>query len=536
LIAVVLLAAGARAEEAASGPEPGPTAAGWGLTDDIRLEIPGDYRFRWGYRSAIDADAFGKDDPRLHLGEHRLRVEPKLAVYDFLSLNTQLDIFRGNLWSNVTGRDHLVYGDLDRADIDGFDADRFLLRKLWAEIKTPVGVVHAGRQGSFWGTGILANDGDGYRNDWGDARFGDIVDRVLFATKPVNLLTGGATDLNWIVAFAYDDVVDDDFTNRLSRSEVDLFHLFNGEKGENDDARQFILSTLYRSEIFDSGVYLVWREAHEGRNAVTGEKVPNTRNTTIAFVVDYYGRIQIPVGEGQNVFAEGEVAFITGQTEQNVANDTPTPPTRSDVDQLGWLVRGGWRSETFDAEAEVGYASGDDNPFDDNQRAFRFDRDFNPSLLLFEEALAAQTATAAYNLSDPSLVGTPPENIDNFPSNGSVVGAVYAKGTLRLRPTEELLLLTSVLYAQSEEDVADPFTMNVITGGANSNFLGGRGSKRELGWEVDWGAQYTIVGEWARLVLGVQAGWLFPCNAFDDAAGRRMNDVYTVQGRANVIW
>ena len=39
--------------------------------------------------------------------------------------------------------------------------------------------------GLIWGLGLLASSGDGYENDFGDAYYGDIVDRALFATAPI---------------------------------------------------------------------------------------------------------------------------------------------------------------------------------------------------------------------------------------------------------------------------------------------------------------------------------------------------------------
>ncbi|MCA9773231.1 MAG: hypothetical protein KC466_12535, partial [Myxococcales bacterium] len=517
-----LIASGAAASPGAIFPDQGVDAE---VAENIHFEAHGDYRFRAAYLSGFDVDAFGTRTPHDWYGEHRLRLEPSLSFWDTVRLKSQIDVWNGQLWGDTTGRRHLIYSDRDRRDNDGFDADRFRVRKLWLEIRTPIGEIRGGRMGSYWGLGLLANDGDGYRNDWGDARFGDIVDRVLFATKPVNLVTGGATDLNWIIAFAYDRVVDDDFANHVEKSELDLFRLFNGNAGEQDRADQYIVSTLYRSEIFDSGLYLVWRHQNEGKNAVTHARVPSTRDDTRVFVVDYYGRLQLPLSDSTNLFVEGEIAWITGKTQQNIATDSPNPPGRSDVDQLGGVFRGGYRSTPFDFEVEFGYASGDSNPFDDNQRTFRFDRDYNPSLILFEEVLADQTATAANNLSDPNLAGFPPENADNFPTNGSVFGAVYLKGTARARPIEDLLLQASVLYARSEEDVADPFSMNVLTGGRNANFLGGRGDKRELGWELDLGAQYTCALEGLSIVVGNQFGWLFPGEAFDGFRGQRMDDV-----------
>ena len=44
-----------------------------------------------------------------------------------------------------------------------------------------------GRQASQGGLGILFNDGNGFRNDFGDAEGGSTFDRVAFATRPLTI-------------------------------------------------------------------------------------------------------------------------------------------------------------------------------------------------------------------------------------------------------------------------------------------------------------------------------------------------------------
>jgi uncharacterized protein (TIGR04551 family) len=57
------------------------------------------------------------------------------------------------------------------------DAAAFRVERAWGEALTPVGLVAAGRMGSHWGLGILANGGD-----CADCDRGDAADRVAFVT------------------------------------------------------------------------------------------------------------------------------------------------------------------------------------------------------------------------------------------------------------------------------------------------------------------------------------------------------------------
>jgi hypothetical protein len=75
-------------------------------------------------------------------------------------------------------------------------------RKLYLEYLTPIGLVRAGHQTSHWGMGLLANDGD-HPSLFGDYRRGSIVERVLFATRPLG------SGHPFVVALAADFVFED---------------------------------------------------------------------------------------------------------------------------------------------------------------------------------------------------------------------------------------------------------------------------------------------------------------------------------------
>src|SRR5262249_32932084 len=55
--------------------------------------------------------------------------------------------------------------------------DAIRVRRVWAEVLTPFGIVAAGRMGNQFGLGMVANSGDCI-----DCDGGDVADRILFAT------------------------------------------------------------------------------------------------------------------------------------------------------------------------------------------------------------------------------------------------------------------------------------------------------------------------------------------------------------------
>ena len=71
-------------------------------------------------------------------------------------------------------------------------------RHLYLEWNTPVGVVRAGQMGSYWGTGILANDGD-HPTLFGDYSRGAITERLK--TRLVECGLAHRTDIHTFVDF-----------------------------------------------------------------------------------------------------------------------------------------------------------------------------------------------------------------------------------------------------------------------------------------------------------------------------------------------
>lgn len=119
----------------------------------------------------------------------RLRLEPRINVTETVTVLSQIDV----LDNIVLGSD----GENPQPDQSGVDSfnDTIAVRRAWAEVQTPLGIVTFGRQPWHWGMGMYRNSGaedpinGGYDLD-GD--FGDTVDRVSFGTLiPGTRLRGG---------------------------------------------------------------------------------------------------------------------------------------------------------------------------------------------------------------------------------------------------------------------------------------------------------------------------------------------------------
>ena len=166
---------------------------------DIRVD--GSYRLRLNGESNYLLDGSGARLGQERWMEHRLRLTPKIIEQDQIEVQGSFDVLRG-----------LVAGDLapafqdlgwqGRSNRDGVHASGFDFRHLFVKFRLPFGVFEFGQMPSDWGMGMLINGGNQEEGpDFGDVRFGDIVDRVLFATRPFGFL-GPRSEIAQHVALA----------------------------------------------------------------------------------------------------------------------------------------------------------------------------------------------------------------------------------------------------------------------------------------------------------------------------------------------
>ncbi|MFO0686961.1 MAG: TIGR04551 family protein [Sandaracinus sp.] len=154
--------------------------------DDFAAELDGYLRVRGDTLYDLDLDRgptpsdqvlfpVPLDDPNgqtLYQADMRLRTDVHLyAPGGWVAAHVRLD-FLDNLTLGSTPAGTPVSAVGQRA-ID----DAVHIRRAWAEVLTPFGVLAAGRMGNQFGLGITANSGDCIDCDGGDA-----ADRVLFAT------------------------------------------------------------------------------------------------------------------------------------------------------------------------------------------------------------------------------------------------------------------------------------------------------------------------------------------------------------------
>jgi hypothetical protein len=387
-------------------------------------------------------------------------------------------------------------------------------RWLYLNASTPYGHWRVGQQGSHWGMGILANDGN-RPTLFGDYRKGQIVERVLFAINP-----GGSRSL-LTTAAAADLVFRDNYADLTNR----------------DRALQAVAMLVYGTDLNQIGLYLAAREQSRGQGD-TISSTPYTDRLSLR-VADLSGRFtaRVPGAPGY-VFGQAEAVVLTGTTRyaQNPAAGPPSQPSNmrawGSAVTLGTVHEasgGSVRWGDLVLSVEWGYASGDNNPYDGIQRRFTFDPNHKVGLVLFDHAMNWMTARAAVN-GDFALRGLQAPGMQNLPTNGGVAGASYLYPTIVVRPKHWLDLKAALLVAQATADLVDPYRTS--TTGKRSNFQGGDPSRRDLGVEIDLGTEARIPLDYGvTLQLGAQGGILFPGRAFDDNTGNGLKNQVVAVGR-----
>jgi hypothetical protein len=488
----------------------------------LRFAAHGEYQLRYRAMTDLPLQPPVGQPSQNSLGQrqylyHWLRVGLRLDVFDKISIVGQIDVPRG-----------LVIGDTtEHVEVarDALNETKFYEvhpRALYLEWRSPIGVFRVGQQTSHWGMGLVANDGD-HVTLFGDHRRGALVERVLYQTtlgqgSPIFVAVAG-------------DLVFQDATARLL---------------DGDRAYQIAVAAGYRRKHAEVGVYGVGRRMTRESQALN-TLTPYTDGLT-AGVFDVYSRFDAPI-PGSSAFAYGgiEAAAIFGSTTflrntyGSVIDPTADKPKERIQSFGGAAVLGAVRvaGEGDDrwgqvvGEVELGYASGDANPYDGVTKRFTFDENHRVGLVLFDQVMRWKTARSATIAQDPALVARAAPGLELLPSNGGVFGAQYLNLRGVYRPRRWVDLKGGVVIAQTTADLVDPYQAGAL--GSYRNYDGGDPKKHDLGVELDLGAAFRIsLAPAATIQMGFEGGVLFPGRAFDDALGNKMPNQFLLSTQLGI--
>jgi hypothetical protein len=499
---------------------------------DFGIAAEAEYRAQYTLVNPVSLNT--ENNRRFAVIDHRGRFGGTFDYDEAVKISLSLDLLDGVLWGDngtfagdpssesglqVTTRDpnvtepcmrYLGVGDELQPESYGFglcDAPPLKVRRLYGQVNTPIGAFRVGRQPVNIGMSVQTSDGEGRQNRWGVAHDGDFVDRVLFATKPLEAfkppeLRNTSENEGFIVALIYDRWVTDtprQFSDDVNQIAVGLRFL----QADFGFGRDLESTAFYAHR---------WDAQYETRVHTVGAKVA--------------ARF-----EGFHVGLEGVTNLgSTREVAASYALITNDPVVDQELLQFGGrlVARYDWPVAT--AYFELDYASGDGDP---NPRTrlsqFTWSEDTNVGLLLFEHVLHFQSArSAAAGVEILRRLGAETFAGERVNTRGAFTNALAIFPQVDLRPHEQILFRFGVLVAYGPEVVNDQVQSLQGRDGNTIeddlvNFAGGKASNF-YGVELDGRFRWRFLDHFA---FDLEGAVLFPGEALEDENGDAVHSFLT---------
>ncbi len=231
------------------------------------------------------------------------------------------------------------------------------------------------------------------------------------------------------------------------------------------------------------------------------------------------------------LWLETEVSWLKGEStySQSVTDASPLS-----ISGLAGLARAGLSHDKGQFVVEVGYASGDNNPFDRDSNTFRMDRAYRVGSLLFPYVLRATSAASAANIADPNYRFEAPRGHELLSTGGALENVLYVNPRGLFQPADWVSFNVGYLQAQSDAPFLDPYQAGLIGGGAVGP-LGGDPSS-DLGQEISVGFDLTHRMNRVDLALRSWASLFLPGAVFDTADGDSSESVTGAWSAMEVRW
>ncbi len=380
-------------------------------------------------------------DNSLSSANMRLRLEPTINLDEGTSVHVQADVL-DNLVLGSTPSDQSLagaytttnglspplgaFGNGTQAPVSqGVNSDRSAIevKRAWAEIAVPLGILKLGRMPNHWGMGILHNSGGADPINGGydyDADYGDTVDRASFS-----LLIPG-TNLRAMIAsdWAMTRLV----SNQTSVGKGHEGHPFDLDDSDDlnswvgvisrMDAPQEFKDAVDRGELaVNYGVYFEYKTQswdYDLTNFTLGG-TPDPARYVPRSLKTYAPDVWAKLGFGRFTIEAEAVAQLGSFRVSTPSDADPTTPTVTsyDVRKYGGAGRVTWKGleGKLRLGVESGFASGDQwdntpqgatniafaNPLgiaptsDTRLEQFAFNRDYKVDMILWRHLIGAVT-------------------------------------------------------------------------------------------------------------------------------------------------
>ncbi|HUU00561.1 MAG TPA: TIGR04551 family protein [Myxococcota bacterium] len=378
----------------------------------------------------------------------RFRLEPTVNISEDVRIMAQIDIL-DNLILGSTPDGYpqnqyyplVVFSQGQNPPSVGINSlrDSIAVKRVWGEVRTPLGLLRFGRMPSEWGLGLLANDGGPYHVDNGplvtrpdpmgpvgqcfDCDYGSTADRIMFATKLFGHYVIPMIDFTSEGPYS-------SYKNEYNGQSIDIDQL--------DDVNSYILAIMKRDKpedirhalaqddwVLNYGVYFVYRNqaldaadyntaqpADPGSGALQDVGDYAVRNAE-AYIPDIWVRFmwrKLRI-ELELVMIKGKIGYTNINHNLDADGNLISGVAEGSIDlqQFGGVLQADYTllDDKLRLGLELGFASGDDSPgmgvrpfaekqfsyanHDTNVNNFRFNLDYHVDMILWRQIIGTVT-------------------------------------------------------------------------------------------------------------------------------------------------
>lgn len=367
----------------------------------------------------------------------RLRLEPTINIDEGTSVHIQADVLDNLVLGSTPTNTALngIYSDTNLPPLGAFgitqssptagvnsDRDAITVKRAWAEVAVPLGILKFGRQPNHWGMGMTHNGGghDPISGDYDlDADYGDTVDRVSFSAQIPGTQLRAMVAADWGLTRLS--------SNQTSVNKGHEGHPFDLDSSDNEDGWVGVISKMDSPQEFKDtvdrgdlavnyGVYFEYKTQSwdYDLNSFTLGSTPDAVRYVPRDMKTYSPDLWGKIGYGKWTF-EGEFAAQLGKISRL---DDLNKTTSADIRKWGAVARASWKG--LEGKLKLGFeggaASGDqwDNtpqgntniayanllgtcatgvtcPADSSLSQFMFNRDYKIDMILFRHLIGAVT-------------------------------------------------------------------------------------------------------------------------------------------------
>src|SRR5258708_11283867 len=465
----------------------------------------------------------------------RFRFEPTINVSEEVRIKAQIDALDNILFGSTpdyafSRSDTQIFSIFSNSQgapqtcLNSF-VNSVNVKRVYAEVTTPVGMLRFGRMGFNWGLGMVHNDGNCL-----DCDHGDTVDRIMFVAQPLtDFYISPMIDWNGIgPTSARSGEVGQPFP--FTNSDQTLS--FSIAIAKRDTEQQAKTKLLNNQTVLNYGIHLMYRtQKNDPAQFFQDSPFATTNLIGNPFAQNLQSNLYIPRRgsyylpdiwvkfERKRFRIELEAAALLGSFEHRVTPTAlgftiggvpvagvPNPSNDSlSLTQFGAVAQGEYRF--FDGSLhiglEMGYASGDNSPGFGNHPA-RVQDVAHRGVVSIAPPGAIDGPKYCLSAINPDGTLCTKETIRSFRFNadyridmilwreilGNVTGAIYAKPNIAYDITEGFKVFGAVIYSRAVYARETPSTTNP-----------------NLGVELNLGIRYeTEDGFFAQAAWGV----LFP--------------------------